>query len=117
MSPFLPSMRPLVMRFACMLLTVVLAAGAQSISENEAARARHLLASPQWQDKAWGVYFAGRLHSDELKEPIIEAFREASALRDAKPVTEEYDYLAALFDAAIQTDRKSTRLNSSHLVI
>ena len=77
-------MRPLVMRSACILLTFVLAAGAQSIPESEAARARRLLASPQWLDKAWGAYFAGRLHSEELHQSLIEAFRGASALRDAR---------------------------------
>ena len=91
------------MQLACILLALALGAQAQSIPESETARARRLLASPQWQDKAWGAYFAGRLDSDESKESLIEAFRGAAALRDAKPVTEEYGYLAALFDAAIQT--------------
>jgi hypothetical protein len=90
------------MRSACILLTFVLAAGAQSIPESEAARARRLLASPQWLDKAWGAYFAGRLHSEELHKSLIEAFRGASALRDARAVGEEWGYVAALFDAAIQ---------------
>jgi hypothetical protein len=91
------------MRSACILLTFVLAAGAQSIPESDAARARHLLASPSWQDKAWGVYFAGRLNSDDLTDSLLDAFRGASPLRDARPVSEEYGYVAALFDAAIQS--------------
>ena len=91
------------MRLACILLALAFGAGAQSIPESETARARRLLESPQWRDKAWGAYFAGRLDSDESKESLIEAFRGASALRDATPITEEYGYLAALFDAAIQS--------------
>jgi hypothetical protein len=91
------------MRLACILLALAFGASAQSIPESETARARRLLESPQWRDKAWGAYFAGRLASDELKESLIEAFRGASALRDATPITEEYGYLAALFDAAIQS--------------
>jgi hypothetical protein len=92
------------MRLACLLLALALGAGAQSLPDSEAARARHLLESPPWRDKAWGAYFAGRLESDESKESLIEAFRAASALRDAMPVTEEYGYLATLFDAAIQSE-------------
>jgi hypothetical protein len=91
------------MRLACILLALAFGAGAQSLPESEAARARRLLESPQWRDKAWGVYFAGRLHSEELNQSLIEAFRSASALRDAKPVGEEYGYVAALFDSAIQS--------------
>jgi hypothetical protein len=62
-----------------------------------------MLSSPQWLEKAWGAYFAGRLHSTELQEPIIDALREAAALRDAYFGTEEYGYVAALFDAAIES--------------
>jgi hypothetical protein len=91
------------MRTACIFLAFALTAGAQPIHETEAARARRLLASPEWLDKAWGAYFAGRLHSDELKEPLIEAFREASALRDAAGYSQEHGYVAALFDAAIES--------------
>jgi hypothetical protein len=78
-------------------------AGAQSIPESEIARARHLLESPQWRDKAWGAYFAGRLDSEELTGRILDAFREAAALRDTAAFSEEHAYLAALFDAAIQS--------------
>ena len=91
------------MRHARILLALALSVGAQSLPENEVARVRRLLSSPQWRDKAWGAYFAGGLHSDELKEPLIEAFREASALRNAWDMSEEYGYVAALFDAAIQS--------------
>lgn len=72
--------------------------------EQETARARQLLQSPTWADQAWGAYFAGRLHSEDLKEPLIEEFRSAAALRDAPLYSEQFAYLAALFDAAIQGD-------------
>lgn len=91
------------MRTACIFLAVALTAAAQPIQETEAARARRLLASPQWLDKAWGAYFAGRLHSAEMGETLIEAFREAPALRDASSYSQEHGYLAALFDAAIES--------------
>jgi hypothetical protein len=91
------------MRHACILLALALSAGAQSLPESEVAHARRLMESPQWRDKAWGAYFAGRLQSEELKEPLIEAFREASALRDARSVTEEHSYVEVLFDAAIES--------------
>jgi hypothetical protein len=94
------------MRYACILLAVAVSAGAQSIAESEAARAKRLLASPQWMEKAWGAYYAGTLRSDELKDSLVEAFREATALRDADADTEPYGYLAALFDAAIQSNLK-----------
>jgi hypothetical protein len=91
------------MRHACILLALALSAGAQSLPESEIARSRRLLESPQWRDKAWGAYFAAGLHSDELKESLIEAFREAAQLREARPVSDEYGYMSALFDAAIQS--------------
>jgi hypothetical protein len=93
----------MVMRAVYVLIMCAVSAAAQPVGEAEAARARRLLASPQWLDKAWGAYFAGRLHAAELREPLIEAFRETAALRDAAPVTEAYGYLAALFDAAIES--------------
>jgi hypothetical protein len=93
------------MRAACILLGISLAAWAQQprIDEAEAAHARRLLSSAQWLDRAWGAYFAGRLPSAELREPILDALREAAALRDTTGVTGENGYLAALFDAAIES--------------
>jgi hypothetical protein len=91
------------MRRACILLTLALSAAAQPIHETEVARARKMLSSPQWMEKAWGAYFAGRLHTAELEEPLIEAFREAAALRDAWDMSEEHGYVAALFDAAVES--------------
>ena len=91
------------MRIACIFLALTFSAAAQSIPEIEIARARNLLASPQWSERAWGVYFAGQLRAEGLTEPIVGAFREAAALRDSTAGTEEHAYVAALFDAAIQS--------------
>jgi hypothetical protein len=97
------------MRFLKGLIAVCLAGGAisaQSVSifAQEVARARQLLQSTQMIDKAWGAYFAGRLHSDELREPLIEQFRAADVLRDAPSWSEDHAFLLALFDAAIRSD-------------
>jgi hypothetical protein len=88
------------------LLLAVGAAWAQpaSISATEKARALQLLHSVPWMDKAWGAYFAGRLHAEQLREPLIEEFRGAGALRDAPSYSEEYAFVAALFDAAIEAN-------------
>ena len=91
------------MRIACIFVALAIGAAAQPIHETEATRARGLLTSPQWLDKAWGAYFAGRLHTAEMQQPLVDAFREAAALRNATGVTEEYGYVAALFDAAIES--------------
>ena len=91
------------MRCACLLLAFALGAAAQTGAETEGNRARRLLSSSQWHDKAWGAYVAGSLHSDALKDPLIEAFREAAPLRDARSFSEEHAYVTILFDAAIQS--------------
>jgi hypothetical protein len=74
-----------------------------SIGAQETGRALQLLHSPLWVDKAWGAYFAGRLHAEDLQEPLIEEFRLAAALRN-EPAGEEHAFVAALFDAAIEAD-------------
>lgn len=91
------------MRLVFPALALVFCAAAQSIPESETVRARHLLDSPAWRDKAWGVYVAGRLNSEEYRDRLVDAFREASGLQDAPSFSEEHAYLAALFDAAIQS--------------
>jgi hypothetical protein len=91
------------MRLPSLMLSLALCAVAQSIPESEAARARHLLDSPQWREKAWGAYFAGRFPSDETNDRLIEAFREAAALRDAASYSEEHAFVFTLFDSAIQS--------------
>jgi hypothetical protein len=78
--------------------------GQPAPSTQQAERALVLLNSSQWLDKAWGVYLAGRLHRDDLRQPLIEQFRFATPLRDSQPYTEEGAFLAALFDAAIEAD-------------
>jgi hypothetical protein len=64
--------------------------------------ARGLLQSPQWADRAWGVYLVGRLHSDDLNNLLVEEFRKAALIGNASPSSEEYAFVAALFDGAIE---------------
>ena len=93
---------------ACALIAILLTAEALSaqqtlIGAQEIERAQRLLGSAQWLEKAWGAYLAGRLHSEDLNQLLIEEFRSASALRDAPFRSEEYAFLAVLFDAAIES--------------
>jgi hypothetical protein len=84
------------------LAAEVLCAQSALISAQETERARQLLNSAQWPNKAWGAYFAGRLHSDELDRLLIEQFRPATVLRYSQANTEGRAFLAALFEAVIE---------------
>ncbi|HLJ50687.1 MAG TPA: hypothetical protein VKU01_31960 [Bryobacteraceae bacterium] len=95
------------MRFPGGIVALVIAsaglAGQQAPdAAQEMEHARRLMGSPQLADKAWGVYLAGRLHSDEFDRLLIEEFRSAAVLRDASSYTEDVAFLAVLFDAAIE---------------
>jgi hypothetical protein len=85
-------------------LCAVQAVSAQpgSIGTQEIERARQMLNSPQWVTKAWGAYFAGRLHSDELQQALIEQFSHAALLRDSPYYSQEHAFVTVLFDAAIE---------------
>lgn len=85
-----------------LLLLATVLFGQPVTSAQLAERALVLLNSSQWLDRTWGVYLAGRLHRDDLRQPLIEQFRFATSLRDSSPYTEEGAFLAALFDAAIE---------------
>jgi len=74
------------------------------MAAQETARALQLLHSTRCVDKAWGAFFAGRLHSDDLREPLLEALRNAAPLGNALSDTDEYGFVAALFDALIEGD-------------
>jgi hypothetical protein len=87
---------------AILLLVDGISAQSPPVSVQETDRARQLLNSVQWVDKAWGVYLAGRLHSPDLDQALIEQFRLSMALRDAPSYSEEHGFVAALFDAAIE---------------
>ena len=95
------------MRFVSSVVAILLLANALSaqplpVSAQQAERARQLLNSVQWVDKAWGAYLAGRLHSADLDQALIEQFRLAMALRDVPSYGEEHAFVAALFDAGIE---------------
>jgi hypothetical protein len=68
----------------------------------DATHARVLLHSGQWKDKAWGAYFAGRLHSEELAADIVEQFQANAINAAASYKSEEHAFIASLFDAAIE---------------
>lgn len=95
------------MTFLRMFVVVFCAAEALSaqsvpIQVQEIERARQLLNSTRWVDKAWGVYSAARLHQLDLQQELIQQFQSAAVLRDSPVYTDEHAYLYALFDAAIQ---------------
>jgi hypothetical protein len=75
---------------------------AQSIFDQEAARARALLTSQNWPEKAWGVYLAGRLHSEEFRAPLAEQIRAAASQSATTFPSEPNPYVSALLDAAIE---------------
>lgn len=90
--------------FGAVLATGVLAAQPEGFHAQEVERARRLIQSWNWVEKSWGVYWAGRLHSEDLEEPLIEQFRSAAVLRDSPPYSEEHAFVAVLFDAAIEAN-------------
>jgi hypothetical protein len=93
----------LVARIAIALCLAALPGRAQpSIADEESARAKKLLQSTRWSDKAWGAYFAGRLHDESFREPVIAELRLQAPLRSAPRDSEEYAYVQALFDALIE---------------
>ena len=93
------------MRFLSGVLALTWMAGAlsaqiPSVAEQEAQRARQLLSSSQWVDRAWGVYLSAALRGPNLNDVLVEQFRIAEPLRNATSTTEEY-FVTVLFDAAI----------------
>jgi len=74
-----------------------------SVSSQQIQLAHQLLSSPRWIGKAWGVYLAGQLRSEELDQQLIEQFRVASMLRDWPAYTEEHAFVNVLLDAAIES--------------
>jgi hypothetical protein len=95
------------MRLVDGLITITFAAGlltaqTKSIDSQEALRAKLLLQSPQLTEKAWGAYLAGRLHSDELQQALIDEFASAARLRGSPYSSQEHAFVTVLFDAAIE---------------
>src|SRR5450755_112946 len=73
-----------------------------STAAQEIEHARHLLNSSAWVDRAWGLYLAGRLHTDDLDPLLIDQFRQAEVFRNAPPGTDDHAFLLVLFDAGIE---------------
>lgn len=85
------------------LLCALRALAAQpSIAGQEAVRARILLASPSLSEKAWGAYFAGRLHSDDLRPVLLEQLRTAASQSSAVFPSEPHLFVSVLLDAAVE---------------
>jgi hypothetical protein len=89
------------------LLTVLLLAGialpAQTPpADADTARAKELLNSPSLADRAWGAYYAGRLHDPGLRDILVERLRAAQPLANARLLSAESCYVASLFDALIE---------------
>jgi hypothetical protein len=63
-----------------------------------------LLQSRQWVERAWGAYLAGRLHSDDLEQSLIQQFQSAAALHGFGSYSDEWWSLNVLFDVAIHSD-------------
>lgn len=95
-------MRSVKIFVAIAAVATALSAQAQGNSDQEVRRAGQRLVSPALVDKAWGAYFAGRLHSDELNEQLIEQLRIATPFRDMPGYSEEHAFTAVLFDALIE---------------
>jgi hypothetical protein len=74
------------------------------IAAQENALAQQLLHSPRLADKAWGAYLAGRLRPDDLQGMLVEQFQSAASMSGAASGSEEYGFVAVLFDAAIEAD-------------
>lgn len=81
------------------------ALGAQtgSVSDQETARTRELLAAPDLRAKAWGIYRAGRLHSEEMNAALADQLPLYTAFGAASWRSEPYALLATLFDALIES--------------
>jgi len=95
-------------RIAIALCLAALPGRAQPpIAAEESARAKELLQSTRWSDKAWGAYFAGRLHDESFREPLIAELRFETPLRNAARDSEEYAYVQTLFDALIELGGKA----------
>jgi hypothetical protein len=95
------------MRVTVAWLTMSLLAATLSAQQpdgpQDAAQARQLLHSAQWKDKAWGAYFAGQLHSAELAADLVEQFQANAIYAAASVNSEEYAFIASLFDGAIES--------------
>jgi hypothetical protein len=89
--------------------TVFFAAGPANAQPGMAAaetvRARMLLDSPNPAERAWGAYFAARLHDDSFLEPLISQLRLQIPFAGAAPDYETPAYIRTLLDALIELGR------------
>jgi hypothetical protein len=78
--------------------------GQNAMDADSIARAKALLHSASWSDKAWGAYFSTGLRSGELSDALIEELRLAKPIPDGgSPL--EFAYEQSLLDALIQSGK------------
>jgi hypothetical protein len=78
--------------------------GQDAVEADAIARAKALLHSASWSDKAWGAYFSTGLRSDELSDALLEELRLAEPLRHSTWGAEEA-FVQSLLDALIQSGK------------
>jgi hypothetical protein len=83
------------------LLTAILAHAVFGQAQAGYHRIDDLLASPSLVDKAWGVFYAGRLHVPSLNARLIDQLNSMEPHRDAGVRSAERAYLQTIFDALI----------------
>ena len=88
-------------------LALLLAAGAlrgqpKGMAEAETERAGQLLHSHRLADRAWGVYYTARLRGEDAGQELTELLRPAKSFQNSPSYTEEYAFLAVLFDGLIE---------------
>lgn len=89
---------------AALLLSPALVAQADAVAEQH--RIEQLLSSPTLTERAWGAYWAGRVHEPSVNELLLRQFSDAQSYTDADDSSEEYGYVLTLFDALIQAGMK-----------
>jgi hypothetical protein len=78
--------------------------GQGAMDADSIARAKALLHSANWSDKAWGAYFSAGLRSEDLNDALIEELRLAKPIREGgSPL--EFAYEQSLLDALIQSGK------------
>lgn len=92
----------------CLVIVLLFALPSAAADQPMAAHqiAEQLLGSANLRDKAWGAYWAGRLHADALNQLLVQSLSEAQPCFASSFNTQEHAYVLALFDALIESGTK-----------
>jgi hypothetical protein len=93
--------------FRLLVLTGIAAGSAWGQNAMDAgyiARAKALLHSTLWSEKAWGAYFSAGLRSEELNDALIEELKLAGPMRE-DPQDPQSTCVQAILDALIQSGK------------